>query len=93
MDNENKDRIVATLEEFADVLPNPFYWLGLNQQYLGVNVFTLKVTGTESFEKCFSKKTPFDLYPKHMAEEIVDHHKEVIRLGQIICVEEPSLPV
>lgn len=86
---ENKGRkIIGDLEEFSHLLPNPFYWLDLNQYYLGVNAYTIEVTGTESFEKDFSGKTPRDLYPKEMAEEIVEHHREVISTGQILRVEE-----
>lgn len=88
MNTEEQDRIAARLEEFANILPNPFYWLGLDQQYLVVNLSTIEVTGTASFEENFLGKTPLDLYPRQMAEEIIAHHKEVIQTGNVMCTEE-----
>ncbi len=86
--DKKKNQIVGRLEEFSDVLPNPFYWLDLKQKYIGVNACTIDVTGTRSFKKDFAEKTPLDIYPREMAEEIIEHHKEVIQRGEVIRVEE-----
>ena len=88
MIKEDKNRIVATLEEFSNIIPDAFYWLDLNQQYLGVNMHGINATGTQSFEADFLGKTPADLYPEKMAENIINHHKEVTKNKAIIRVEE-----
>ena len=79
---------IAILQQVADLLPGPFYWLDLNQYYLGVNKAGIIVTGTRSFEKDFDGKTPIDLYPRAMAEDIIAHHQEVIRRGSTLSFEE-----
>ncbi len=83
-----KSKVLEHLERVAQALPTPFYWLGLNQEYLGVNLLTVKAAGSISYDKDFAGKTPYDLYPKEMAEGIVAHHKKVIHTGQPISAEE-----
>src|SRR5690606_26061323 len=83
-----KSKVFEHLEKVAQVLPTPFYWLDLDQKYLGVNQLGLQVTGTESYDKNFRGKTPKDLYPAGMAKEIIAHHKEVIRTGKTLLFEE-----
>lgn len=84
---------VHLLKQFADMIPQPFYWLDLNQYYLGVNKCNIEVTGTSSYEVDFLGNTPFDLYPEEMANAIVTHHQEVIRKREILCFEESILDV
>lgn len=76
------------LVQFANFVPQPFYWLDREQHYLGMNRQGLRITGTRSFEKDFAGKTPMDLYPEHMAKEIVAHHRSVIQTGKELCTEE-----
>jgi amino acid adenylation domain-containing protein/thioester reductase-like protein len=83
-----KAKVFEHLEKIAQSMPTAFYWLGLNQEYLGVNKHGLSVTGTRSYEEDFANKTPYDLYPKEMAKNIVQHHKEVIRTKKPLSVEE-----
>lgn len=78
------------LKQFSELVPIPFYWLDLNQFYLGINSFVIEVTGTESFEKNFLGKTPFDVYPHGMAQNIVEHHQYVIT-NETAVVEEESI--
>lgn len=86
-------KIFEYLEMIAQLLPAPVYWLDIDQKYLGVNKHCLEVSGTKSYEKDFSGKTPYDLYPKKMAEEIVQHHQEVVRTGKILSAEESIIDI
>lgn len=79
---------VHMLKQFADMLPEPFYWLDLNQYFLGANQRVLQVTGTQSFARDFAGKTPMDLYPEAMANAIIAHHQEVIRRQEVLTFEE-----
>ena len=81
---------LKALKQFSELVPIPFYWLDLNQFYLGINSFVIEVTGTESFEKNFLGKTPFDVYPHAMAQNIVEHHQYVIT-HESPLVEEESI--
>ena len=86
----NNMEFVRHLKKFSELVPIPFYWLDLNQFYLGVNSFVIEVTGTQSFEKDFLGKTPFDVYPHEMAQNIVQHHQYAIA-NETIVVEEESI--
>ncbi|CAL7959834.1 Sensor protein [Gammaproteobacteria bacterium] len=83
-----KASVLEHLDRVAQLFPTPIYWLGLNQEYLGVNELVLKGTGTQSYKKDFAGKTPCDLYPKKMAENIIQHHKEVITTKRSLAIEE-----
>lgn len=88
MDCKEKKQLFSQFEVFSDILPTPFYWLGIEQQYIAVNASTIKAVGASSFEKDFANKTPRDLYPAKMAEEIIAHHKEVIVASKVMHFEE-----
>ena len=83
-----KAKVLEHLEKVAQIIPTPIYWLDANQKYLGVNELVIKASGTESYEKDFAGKTPYDLYPKEMARDIVAHHQEVIQTKKILTAEE-----
>ena len=86
--NIKKPAIFQYLNQVTQILPVPVYWLGLNQEYIGINELVIKGTGTISYEHDFSNKTPYDLYPEDMARNIVEHHKEAIRTGKTLVAEE-----
>jgi amino acid adenylation domain-containing protein/thioester reductase-like protein len=81
-------KVLEHIGRVISLIPTPIYWLGLNQEYLGINDLVIKGTGTRSYEQDFAGKTPYDLYPKEMAEEIVQHHREVIQTGKMLAAKE-----
>lgn len=83
-----KISIFENLEKIARFSPCPFYWLGLDQKYLGMNNCGLNVLDAISYEHDLAGKTPYDLFPKEMADNIVQHHKQVISTGEPISAEE-----
>lgn len=85
---KKKLQTLRYFEKSVQLLPTPFYWFDLDQKYLGMNALGIKVAGASSFEKDFAGKTPYDVFPKEMAHKIVEHHKEVIRTGEILSAEE-----
>jgi amino acid adenylation domain-containing protein/thioester reductase-like protein len=82
-----KANILKYLEEIAQIIPAPIYWLDVNNVVLGVNQLSLKGIGANSFDDVIGK-TPHDLYPKKLADDIVRYNAEVIRTGKTISQEE-----
>jgi PAS domain S-box-containing protein len=79
------------LEHFYSIiqlLPMPIYLLGLNQKYLGVNEAFLKASDTKFQSEDLVNKTPYDLFDKEQAENIVLRHKGVIKTKEIIEYEQ-----
>ncbi|WP_119328508.1 PAS domain-containing protein [Cysteiniphilum halobium] len=74
-------------ESFAELIPEPVYWLDLKQRIIGFSSSATKAAGIESKEQVLGK-TPYDLYPKKMADKIISHHREVIKTGKKLNFEE-----
>lgn len=87
-ERQKKVKVLEHLKKVSEIIPAPFYWFDENQKYLGMNQHGLKVSETISFEKDFAGKTPYDLFPKEMAENIVEHHKGVLQTKKIFTGEE-----
>lgn len=84
----HRKRILEHLERVAEILPTPAYWFDLKQRYLGVNSLVVKGVAATSFEKDFANKTPHDIFPYEMAENIVKHHKTAIKKGITLSAPE-----
>jgi PAS domain S-box-containing protein len=80
-------KLTPNFGEFAEMLPEPIYWLDLNQMIIGFNSSAVSAVGAKSKEELIGK-SPLEIYPKEMAEDIIAHHKEVIRTGKKMNVEE-----
>jgi len=80
-----KANVLKHLELLAPLFPIPVYWNDLDSMVLGVNEHLLSAVGATSLKG----KTPYDMYPKEIAEHIVKHNKEIIHTGQILSQEEP----
>ena len=81
------NEVLPMFEYFAEVVPEPIYWLDLEQRIIGFSSIAIKGIGAKSHEDV-EGKNPLDLYPKEMAEYIIANHKEVIRTGQKVRREE-----
>jgi hypothetical protein len=56
---------------------------------LGVNKYFLKELGMEKGKaETLKAKTPYDIYPYEMANDIILHHKEVIQNNKLRFEEE-----
>jgi PAS domain S-box-containing protein len=75
------------LEIIASLIPANVYWLDKNNTILGVNDHTLQAVGVSSHNDIIGK-TVYDLYPKEMADEIVQHHNEAMRINSTLKHEE-----
>jgi PAS domain S-box-containing protein len=87
MERLEKERIFVHLKEIASFIPANVYWLDSNNIILGVNSKTLAAIGLTSYSDIIGK-TVYDLYPKSMADEIVEHHTEAMRTNQTLRHEE-----
>jgi len=74
------------LEIVSPILPLPVYWHDRQGHVLGINELCLKGMGT-TLDKVLGK-TPFDFYPKEVAEHILNHHELVMQTEQILSQEE-----
>ncbi|HMT02812.1 MAG TPA: PAS domain-containing sensor histidine kinase [Burkholderiales bacterium] len=84
--NQNSMSVLKALEIVAPILPTPVYWHDVNGVVLGVNEHCLKGMGTIREEVI--GRTPYEFYPKDVAEHILKHNEHVIKTGQILSQEE-----
>lgn len=84
--------ILVQLEELAQVIPAPIYWLDTNNTLLGANDASLKMIGVKKLSDILGKKA-YDVYPHSMAEHIISHDKKVIESGQTLAQEEMTKSV
>lgn len=89
----NCQKSIKYLEQIADILPTPTYWMDCNQKYLGANQQMVSSAGAESFEKDFFGKTPLDVFPRDTAEKIITHHQSVIKKQIKLTVEEHVIDI
>lgn len=80
-------KILKYLGIVASILPAPIYWEDINNVVLGGNEKVFKGIGALSKEALIGK-TAYDLYPKEIAEHIIQHNEQVMRTGKILSQEE-----
>jgi len=74
------------LKEFAEMVPGGFYCLDLDYRFVYINSFTLR-TANANIDSVLGK-TPLDIHPKEMAEEIIAHYQQVIKTEKMLHCEE-----
>jgi|GEM_PF-827468 len=77
--------LLKALEAVAPYLPTPIYWHDTSGRVLGINEHCLKAIGTS---REIIGKTPYEFYPKEIAEYILNHNEQVMRTGEILSQEE-----
>ncbi|MCD6026497.1 MAG: hypothetical protein K0R08_1016 [Solimicrobium sp.] len=83
-----KINVFKHLDLLAPLYPVPVYWYDLNSVFVGANDYVAAGLGVASIDFVIGV-TPYDLYPREIAEHIVKHNDEVIRTGQMLSQEEP----
>lgn len=83
--------MLKRIEETAEIFPAPLYWEDVNHVVLGGNRALFQATGGE--KQLFIGKTPYDFYPKAMADHIVEHNKKVMLTGKTLSQEEAILDI
>lgn len=78
--------MLDAIEIVAPLLPVPIYWHDCDGRVLGVNTLCLAGMGKPLGEVL--GKTPYDLYPKEIADHIWSHSKEVMQSGKTSFQEE-----
>lgn len=82
----SRGNVIRALELVAPILPVLIYWHDVNGVVLGANGICLKSLGAT--EEQVIGKTPFDFYPKKIAEHILSHNQKVIQSGEVMSQEE-----
>ncbi len=85
-------KILDNLVQVAQAIPVPICWLDKESIVLGANEPLLKALGIASYKDLIGK-SPYDLYPKEMAEPIKYNEEEVVRSGKIISQEDRVVDV
>lgn len=85
-DQQTECKIFKDLTRVTALIPTPVYWVAPDSTILGVNEYGLNTIGM-AFED-FVGKTPYELYPKEMAEKIVKHNTQVIQEASVLSQEE-----
>lgn len=83
--NDKSSKLFEALELVAPVLPTPVYWHDINGVVLGINEHCLKAIGTS---REIVGKTPYEFYPKEIAEHILKHNEKVMLTGEVLSQEE-----
>ncbi len=84
--NPNNAKILDALEIVAPILPTPVYWHDTKGIVLGMNAHCLKAIGAT---RDIIGKTPYEFYPKEVAEHVLKHNEQVIKTGEILSQDEP----
>ncbi len=84
---QSKSHFLDALNDVASVVPVPMYWHDLDHKILGINELCLRGLGVTKLEDVLGK-TPYDLYPKEIADRITTHNKRVISSGEVLSQEE-----
>ena len=87
----NNISIFSALEIVSSIIPTPLYWHDTTGAVLGLNSHCLKEIGRTRDEVI--GKTPYDLYPKEIAEHILKHNEQVIKTGEISWQEEQIVDI
>ncbi len=80
------NNIFSILEKIASFVPAPLYWHDTQGVVLGVNQACLVGMGIPIDE--IIGKTPYDFYPKDIAEHILTHNMQVMLSGETLSQEE-----
>ncbi|MFN8770463.1 MAG: PAS domain-containing protein [Neisseriaceae bacterium] len=78
--------ILDALEMVAPICPALFYWHDRDGVVLGINESCLKAIG--GVREQIVGHTPYDFYPKEVAEYILKHNELVMRTGEVLSQEE-----
>lgn len=82
----NSISIFSALEIVSSIIPTSLYWHDTAGAVLGLNSHCLKEIGRTRDEVI--GKTPYDFYPREIAEHILKHNEQVIKTGEISWQEE-----
>ena len=82
----NNAKIFDALETVAPILPTLIYWHDTKGVVLGLNAICSKSMGLPT-QKIIGK-TPYEFYPKEIAEYILSHNERVIKTGEISSQDE-----
>lgn len=82
----NNSKMLDALEIVAPILPTVVYWHDTRGVVLGVNSHCLRSIGATTD---IIGKTPYDFYPKEIAEHILSHNELVMKTGEILSQDEP----
>lgn len=79
-------KIFDALEIVASIVPTPLYWHDTTGTVLGLNTHCLNEMGKT--REAVIGKTPYEFYPKEIAEQILSLNEQVIKTGEILSKDE-----
>lgn len=85
--DDNTSTIFEALEIVAPILPTLVYWHDTEGTVLGLNALCLKGMGVTKKEQVLGK-SPYEFYPKDIAEHILEHNNRVMKAGEVLSQDE-----
>ena len=79
----SKEAAFLYIEKLSTQLPFPTYWLNLAGEIIGGNQACLDYFKFEQAHFLLGQ-TLYELYPSGMADQIIAHNHEALRLGNIV---------
>ena len=89
----NNAKIFSDLERLAPLIPVPVFWLDTDGVGLGGNDLAFQVVGAASTRGLIIGKTPYEYYPKDVADIMMKKIKRVMQEKKSIAFEEPIVDV
>ena len=81
-------QIFENIEEIANILPSPLYWLDTKVIILGANDVAFKLVGGWNMRDKIIGQEHHNFYPKEVAETLVNNNNKVIQRGETVEFEE-----
>lgn len=86
---EKKYKIFQKLEQLAELVPTPFYWVKVDSTILGANKLAIDlIKEVSSSCKTIIGKTAFDMYPTEAAQELINNNKKTAKKQKPLLFEE-----
>lgn len=86
---KKKAKIFKRLEQLAELVPTPFYWVKVDSTILGGNRLALEfIKEVSSSCRTIVGKTGFDMYPPAAAQELIDNNKKTVKARKPLLFEE-----
>ncbi len=83
----NNPSMLEMLEAVAPAVPALIYWHDADGVVMGLNKVCLDEMGAKNFNDIIGK-SPYNFYPKEIAEHILSHNKKVMETREILSQEE-----
>ncbi len=76
------------LQDIAETIPAPFYWVDLDHRLLGANTLAMQAMGAKADDPPLIGKTAADIYPQDMADTLMKNQSHVVKTNKPLTILE-----